>query len=304
MRSFPDESTMPRSQSGEEVIRGGSIGLNRILSRFVERSAHDRNPEFSVAMLSAFTIFRNVVGTYPTEKIEELEEAFVRDVNLFIEYYDTYLAITKNSFMMGKYAVVIVYFPEYDKVDKKILREQPSKHLHLANMYKKFLSRYSGRDELVKQTEHVKCYWVRTNHSIYPHRELVQKFRGSVMGNDNLYSSSDKVVLMSHVPLDYHISGRIRNVNLLESYTGKLRPTSEFNLKLDKEGRIPFNSTTHVVFGDGSFIKSMVGIKIRKLLFEQAVKEKWISRSEDDIRQRISKTADIPIRELRKFDFI
>jgi hypothetical protein len=32
MKGFPDESKMERSQDGTEPIRGGSIGLNKILS--------------------------------------------------------------------------------------------------------------------------------------------------------------------------------------------------------------------------------------------------------------------------------
>lgn len=304
MKSFPDESKMELSKDGSEVIRGGSIGLNRILSRFVDRSTQDRNPEFTACLISAFTVFRNVIGTYPDLKIEEIEQAFVKDINLFLEYYDTYIAITKNTFMNNKYATVVVYFPDYSHVEKDILKDQTGKTLELFALYKKFLSRYSGRDEMIKKTEHILCYWVSAGPASYPHRDVSRKFRSIVGDARAIYSSGDKIALISHIPLDYHIGGRLRNIALLESYTGKLRPQKEFNLKLNKDGLIPFTTTTHVVFGDGVLIKPMITPKIKKLLLEHADREKWSSCSEDDIRLRISRLANIPLNDLRKFDFI
>jgi hypothetical protein len=304
MKSFPNESIMERSKDGSEPVRGGSIGLNRILGRFVERSGKDIKPEFTAVLISAFTVFRNVVGTYPDAKIEQIEEYFVKDINLFLEYYDTYLSNTKSRMMQDKRAVVLVYFPEYTQVPKSLLREVTGKALELNLLYKKFLSRYNGRDELIKKTEHVLCFWASSGHASYPHKDVSRKFRSIVSRPDVMHSSSDTVALISHIPLDYHINGRIRNIHLLESYTGKLRPSSEFGLRLDKEGRIPFNSVTHVVFGDSVLIKPWVTPKVRKALFEQAVKERWISRSQDDILVKISKTAQIPLGDLRKIDLI
>lgn len=304
MKRFPDETSMEKSKDGTEPIRGGTVGLNRILGRFVERSGKDTKPEFTAVLISAYTVFRNVIGTYPEANIEQIEEYFVKDINLFLEYYDTYLANTKSRLMHDKYAVVMVYFPEYSNIEKSILRDVSNKVLEQNKMYKKFLSRYNGRDEMIKKTEHVLCFWVSAGGASYPHRDVSRKFRSCISRPDVMYSSSSSVALLSHVPLDYHISGRIRNVWLLESYTGLLRPSSDFGRRLDKEGRIPFNTVTHVVFGDSVLIKPWVTPKIRKVLFEQAVKERWVSLSQDDLRFRISKTANIPLSELRKFDFI
>lgn len=106
------------------------------------------------------------------------------------------------------------------------------------------------------------------------------------------------------MPLDYHISGRVRNIKVLERFTGELKDPDKFKLKLDKEGRVPFNTTTHVVFGDSILIKPWVTPKIRRQLFEQAEKERWLSLSESQIRERVSVTAKIPASDIRKFDFI
>lgn len=304
MKSFPDESLMEKSKESEEPIRGGSIGLNRILNRFVDRAGKDSKPEFTAVLISAFTVFRNIVSTYSDAKIEQIEEYFVKDINLFLEYYDIYLANTKTRAMQDKYAVVLVYFPEYSQVQKSLLRETTGKSLELNLLYKKFLSRYNGRDEMVKKTEHVMCFWITAGHASYPHRDVSRKFRSITGSSSVMYIPSDSVALISHIPLDYHISGRIRNIHLLESYTGKLKNLSEFGLRLDKEGRIPFNSVTHAVFGDSVLIKPWVTPKMRKVLLEQASKERWISRGQDDILSRISKTSQIPLNELRKIDFI
>lgn len=304
MKTFPDESHMERSKDGTDPIRGGSIGLNRILGRFVNRSKSDHRPEFTAVILSAFTIVRNVVGTEKDITIVQLEEAFVRDVNLFLDYYDTYLSITKSGMMRDKLCPVVIYFPDYKRVENQIRREQTGQKAHLLTLYAKFLSRYNGRDEMVRELEHCRCYWIRAGDATYPHKEVARKFREIASQPKSAYSSGDKIALMSHVPLDYHLVGRLRGINLLESYTGELKGSDQFGLKLDKEGRLPFNTVTHVVFGDASFIKPWVSPKVRKQLLEQAVKEKWVTRSEDDLRAKISKAADIPLVQLRKFDFI
>lgn len=304
MKSFPDESLMERSQDGTEPIRGGSIGLNRILGRFVIKATTDHKPEFSAVIISAFTIFRNVWTMQQDADLSSLEEGFVKDVNLFLDYYDTYLSFTKSALLGSKQCPVIIYFPDYRRLENGIRREHKGRQVELLAKYAKFLSRYNGRDELVRKLDHVHCFWIRAGDATYPHKEVSRKFREITSHPACAYSSGDRVALITHIPLDYHLSGRIRGIHLLESYTGELKAPDQFRFKLDKDGRIPFNTVTHVVFGDSVLIKPWVTPKVRKALFEQAVAERWLSRSEDDIRSKVAKTADIPLNELRKFDFV
>lgn len=302
--AFPNESLLEKSPISGDPIRGGSIGINRVLGFFVDRSETDRTPSFTACLLSAFTILRNVHSTIKTDNIDELEKAFVTDVRLFMEYYNVYLGCVKPSLQTGKVAPVIVYFPSYDSVKKEIALEPSGKRSEFFSLYKKFARRTSGRDEKVQDLEHTSCFWIKAGDYNYPHREIIHKFREIANHPVSLYRSGDNIAMLSHVALDFHIAARLRGVMILESNTGRLRPVSDIRMKLDKSGVIPFYSTTHITFGDGYLVKALVSAKVQRELKTHAEKENWLSRSEDDVRNRISKISGIALRDLRKFDFV
>jgi hypothetical protein len=302
--AFPRENTLEKSDISGDPIRGGSIGINRVLGYFVDHAESDRTPTFTGCILSAFTILRNVHSTLKTDNMEALEQGFVTDIRLFMEYYNIYLGCTKSNINTGKKAPVVIYFPNYHRIEKDLLLEPSKSRAELFALYKKFFNRTSGRDEKVQDLEHASCFWIRTGDAGYPHRELVRKFREITSHPLCLYKSGDTIAMMSHIAFDFHIAKRLRGIMILESNTGRLRPAQDIRAKLDKSGFIPFMTTTHVVFGDGYLIKPLASNKIQRSIREQAEKERWLSRSEDDIQARISKTSGIPLKDLRKFDFV
>lgn len=307
MTGFPDESQMPRSEDGSEPIRGGSIGFNAVLGRFIKDAASDVKPSFHAVIISAFTIFRNVYqtksagGHKPSDK--EMEEGFITDVNLFMEYFDAYLSAVWSRLAGDKFCPVIIYFPDYRHVPKDIEREYIGKAAELWDGYKRFLRQYDGHEGEVKKLDHTRCFWMRAGDVTYPHKEVARKFKEVTVHPACLYTSGDPVCLITHVPLDLHISSRLRGVQLLESHTARLRPPSEFRFKLDKDGRVPFQSSVHLLLGDSVIIKSMVSSKIKRTILETASQERWVGRSEDDVRQRLSKISQIPMATMRKYDF-
>ena len=305
MVGFPDESKMERSIDGTEPIRGGSIGLNRILSLFVDASTKDRKPRFNGVILSAFTIFNNVWAMNNDATISELEQGFVKDVNLFLDYYDTYLSFVWSQLSGDKFCPVVIYFPDYKHVPKEISREVTSKkQLQMLEAYKMFLARHGNHDTEVRKLIHSRCIWIRAGDVTYPHKEVARKFKEIIAHPKSLYTTGDPVCLMTHIALDYYAAFRIRGLVLLERHTARIRKPDEFRFKLDKEGNIPFQSTPHVVLGDNTLIKPWINHKTKKLILEAAEKDRWISRGEEDIRGRISKITDIPVSTLRKYDFI
>jgi hypothetical protein len=304
MQRFPDESQMDRSQDGSEPIRGGSIGLNKILSSFVEAARKDHKPQFHAVLMSAFTIFRNVYNTKAGQTMTELETGFVQDVNLFLEYLDTYLSHVWRRTAAGKQCPVIIYFPTYKHVPKELVRDRSEKTAEMFKKYDEFLKRHSGYNKEIKRSDFTRCFWIDAGEVTYPHKEVARKFREITTHATSLYSSGDPICLFSSVPLDLHIASRLRNIQLLESFTARIRTPYEFKLKLDKSGSVPFYSCTHAVLGDDVLLKPQVGIKIKREILEAAEKEKWYTRSEDDVRSRLAKITDIPVGTLRRYDFV
>lgn len=96
--------------------------------------------------------------------------------------------------------------------------------------------------------------------------------------DDCLHGENNSVIVITHVLLDLIDHSSFSNCVLLESHTGALKRYYQWGDKLvsNKEwrGRIPFNTLTLNVFGDGQVIKGL-GIKVRKRYFELATKSKW-----------------------------
>jgi hypothetical protein len=304
MKEFPDESKMERSIDGTEPIRGGSIGLNRILNTLVEASHTDKRPRFAGVLINAFTIFRNVWGMESFPKIMNLESAFSQDLNLFLDYYDTYLAhVWNHQLHTGKYSPVMVYFPDYGRVPKDIQREHTGQRGEVMDMYNIFRTRHQHETGLVRTLDHTKCYFVAAGHATYPHRDVLAKFRELTHTRTSLYTSGDPVAITTHIPLDLYLMYRLRNLQLLESNTGRIRPASEFHYKLDKDGRVPLQSAVHVVVGDDKMIKPAVSSKIRREVLAKAAEEHWVTRDVGDVNQRLSKITGIPVGKLKAYDF-
>lgn len=304
MKSFPDEASLPKSSISGETIRGGSIGLNNILNRFVKHADIDRSPEFSGTIISAFTFFRNVMRMDKDGDIKVLEEAFLNEIRLFLEYYDIYLSQTKMSLDRVRKSPVVIYFPDYKHVERELLRDLKGEKAELFTRYNAFVKRYNGRDQMAMQLENCICYWVRAGDATYPHIEVARKFRDLASVSNSLYKPNDKIALITHIPLDFHISKRLRNIVRFKSYTGELETADDFKLLFDKEGRLPFNTAIHLTFGDSQMIKPWASPKAKREILEVAEKDRWLTKSEGDIRKHLAKIMDIPVTKFQKYDFI
>lgn len=303
VRVFPDETGMPRSVDGSEPIRGGSIALNRILGHLVE-SRNDRNPQAKAVLLSAFTIYANVWGSTTDHSLAAMETGFIQDLNLFLDYYDIYLSHVWNPYFGEKFCPVIVYFPDYHTLEKELRRELTGDSGDAFAGYVNFMKKQNIQDGEVRKLEHVRCMWITAGAQTYPHREVVRKFREVTHHQDCLYTSGDPIWLMSHIPLDFYMAKRVRGIQILQRHTGKVVSPDSVRLKFDRGGRVPWMTTTHVVFGDGVLIGTLLDRSSRKVLLDDATTHKWMSRSEEEIRQRIIKLTKIPPATLRKYDFI
>jgi hypothetical protein len=244
-----------------------------------------------------------VWNTKKDQKMTDLEDGFVLDVKLFMEYYDTYLSLVWRRSGGDKHCPVIVYFPDYKHIPKELRRDHTGRTAELLAAYKTFINRHSGHNKEISRLDFTRCFWVDAGDAAYPHKEVARKFREIASHPTSLYSTGDPICLLTHVPLDYHIASRLRGINVLESFTARLRTPYEFKLKLDSEGHIPFMSSTHAVLGDDVLLKPQVSPKIKKQILEAAKKDRWETRGEDDVRNRISKIADIPASTLRRYDF-
>lgn len=301
MYLFPDETHLPRSADGSEPILGGSVGLNRILIHLRESSVKSA-PEFGGIAISLRTILRNVYSTDKTKDGAALDALMTTDVSLLMRYYNAHLGNILKVPGPKKFRIVI-YGSNYAKVPKDCLRDDSREQLHLEKLYRRIVSRNSVVPTAIGGGDFVECTYVPLRGLRMPHVEIADAIRSHIIRDPHsAFGPMQKIGLISHVPIDYHAAGLIDQIWSFESYTGKVRPRSEFGLKIAKEGVIPFNGITHYVFGDKLMIRSQLKRGDRPKLLERAEKEHWVSKSKDQLTDILSKQLGISSSELRKND--
>lgn len=87
-------------------------------------------------------------------------------------------------------------------------------------------------------------------------------------------------LILTHIPVDLLSSRFFNKLVLLESHTGKLKSSTEWNTKLKnfkpEHARLPFNSVTLQFFGDtGDMFMPMANAKIKAALVSLSEKFKW-----------------------------
>lgn len=303
VKSFPDESLMEKSDKSGDLIRGGSIGLNRILSTLVDMSRQDQTPRFSAMMVSAFTFFRNSYTHPDYDNETKIIEGFIKDLNLLLEYLDIYLSHVWKPLYHQKFFPVILYFPDYDDLPKEIRRDKSDKNLLFWHAYRKFLSRYGHDNKEIRKLDYVRCTSSYLKGTPYPSYNLARLFLSSMQYKDVLYNRGDSIALISSIMLDWYVTKRVRGIKLLKSFTGTFEEPNQFHLKLDSDGRLPFYACLHYLLGDSDLIKTQITPKIKKMILHQASQEHWLSRSEEDIIQRLVKLTDIKPNIFRQYNF-
>ncbi len=132
----------------------------------------------------------------------------------------------------------------------------------------------------------------KENHSWYYYLELIDKLVKRAIINNTLVKVSteyklprthENVLITSHIQLDYLNVKNIPNLDILQSHTGELIPTKNFNSKYHPIGAktlevFPFIEELYFYLGDNTLIKP-VKVSLRYQLHELALVNKWNFRT-------------------------
>lgn len=110
----------------------------------------------------------------------------------------------------------------------------------------------------------------------------------------SMHCKGKSVLLISHIPVDYHLLWRYPDVYLLESFTGKAVQRKDIAQKVFKVTGVPFVPSTHVVLGDKVYVDAMAKRKMKKEILKTANNENWIALSSSSIAKSASRTLGIP----------
>lgn len=256
------------------TIYGGSVGINRVVEYLALHNEDPMRFNWKTYLVNLDTLFRN---TFDKKNFIEEIRNLTFDIELLITYIDQYNQVPDMK--------IIFYVPKYDDL-KRIAnaREHTGNNRERIDMFNKIIrsvmikipkSTLSGR-----QIEVVECMSLPCT--------FVPRYIRSKMPDVDMNAQA---VMITHHPVDLHIREDFPNLYILESYTGVVKQVGQFGTKLAvKDERVPFNWTTHKLFGDPHDIKSVLKPKDKETLFERAIQKRWSMMSEGEIKADILKT--------------
>lgn len=290
---FPHIPKENYSDSGEP-IHGGSIAINRFLTTLTQMAEKDQRPSFKLVIINLMTLVRNCYNPDPTQVLKGIAS----ELSILGTYIDAYLL--KQGVPQGYTLPIIVYVPTYRALPVALQREAGAEMRRVQTVMPRVVKMVSELTKSLPPGQHtsIQFFTVGTE-KLYPHKELGTEL--ARLGKDQLfnYNYGDPYLMLSHIPLDWHVVAKLPNLSLIESYTGKLIATNQLGDKLiGTPGKnVPFSSDLHRVFGDSVIVKAIVVRKQKKLMLEAA--SKWAMLTRARILDQMSQIAGVPATSIR-----
>lgn len=271
--------------SGPDVeIHQCSIGINSILNRLSWMSSQPHAPQWDVVLVNMATLIRN--NDYKERSDREVLDGVQQDMHILAQFFSNYME-RQQGMLRDPY--MVFYMPKYG-IPELLARNVPPSKARAAKLCDTEWKRFKG--DVSKSTPYgYPVLMCQTGKYKWPHQELlsvVDKESGANAKNTRRFC------LITHNPLDYHLSYGLRNLTLFESFTAELRTPQQFGMKIFESPFIPFNRITHVLFGDKYQLKPFLNVKDRKIATEMAKTNRWTLATENTILQEVSTRLSIP----------
>lgn len=290
---FPDTAGMERSQDGSEPILGGSIAINRLLNHL--RDTAGTGTPWRLWLINLYTLFDNLY-TDLTITGAQLDTALRTEVQLLTQYIEAYA-----SYLPGppRRPDIIFYAPDYAIIPTKLRREisPETKTGQLRRALDRAFQVFRTTRILPQTTPSPAVVrFIPVGQGSYPHRDLVRWLRAHSAQLQYIYDQ-DPVALITHCPIDLHIRRYLKQLFLLERYTGHILQPAAFGKKLPASEDVPFNIYTHQLFGDQVHLASRIKGKLKSQLLQVAKDRTWRQRSELEILADIRRLTQLESRD-------
>lgn len=244
-----------------------SYGIAPILNTLVGLTSRVNKPHWSLYLVNVETIIRD---RKEEPKINEAYgQSVIYDMQMLSQYIAAYNRLS-STVRVQKKAVLCFYFPHYDVVPKMYLRDKFPKGTEDRWKIRDIVMNLIQKQPLPAAYENVDVIYTAVGKKTWPHKELLNdlvKHQQGIRFSDTL--------MISHVPLDFHLYKQLQNFNILESYTGALKNPKQLGKKVFKEDVFPFNKYLHLLLGDKWYLKALVNGATKNKMKERAKKEHW-----------------------------
>lgn len=232
----------------------GALGMSVGTSLAFESDAASLIRNSDTVLLNLMTLIRNAYDAYETKEekdqltSDQLVEAVTSDLKILAKWME--------EARKSKPVELVVYYPTYTGLKTRF------RHADLKLPTTKNQIRY---DTLSKETA----------------KKLYTKYEKLLSKTDvGMPEFKGRGIVLTHHVVDLAVSNSVGRLILLESYTGKTKPFTQWYTKLtggEDLFYMPFNRFTIQIFGDRStnFMSSSTGIK--ELVKKLALDNKWTS---------------------------
>lgn len=233
----------------------GALGMSLGTSMAIEQSDAASQIRMSdVALFNIFTLIRNAHDSYEgkEEKEKLTADQLVEDVVEDLKIMGRWMEEARKT----KPIQMLVYYPSYFSLKLRF---------PLADIKEPKTENQKRFDKLSKSAA----------------KKLYEKYEKLIQKTDvGMPSFKGKGIVLTHRVVDLVMVDAVARLTLLESYTGKLKPFTQWYTKLtggEELFYMPFNKLTIQVFGDKStdFFSSSQGIKA--LVKKIALDHGWTS---------------------------
>lgn len=198
---------------------------------------------------------------------EELEDV-IRDTTEFM-----------NKCTSIRSPILIVYAHDvYNNIPASISKKPIPRRI-IMSVTNMMFWRYFKTNKKAQVTNNVMVQLVPFDTKVWPHHQIRELLRNQ--------KNTNTCLLVSHVPLDFHVTRWIKSINVLESYTGKIVDVKDLPSKVFKQLDVPFNEYTHVMLGDKDFLQPVLKRKEKQRLIDLATSENWIIRTANYIKNSL-----------------
>lgn len=262
-----------------------SLGTQSLIDTIVNWDYRTKHI-WDTTLINVATIVRNNIAKDKTdEEIVQNTYTDLRNLNLAIYYYIEGQKESDNPY-------TVMYVPDYSKIPEVCRRKLSPQEERITVICNKIANSIKNKQDGDTSTLlGLDLYLVKLGTSReLPYKQLVNKIYKINSSNEKITKiMTRRYMLISHIAMDYYIfNTHLRDIKLLECYTGNVRTVKDLGTKLFKDSNIPFNQYTHSLFGDSTRLRPMVTRKKREEFTEIAKRYKWNLKTPVEIKGQIS----------------
>lgn len=246
-----------------------SYGIIPILNALAGLSKSRNRIPWTLYLVNVETIIRDRKTKEEVTNTQMIENV-ITDITVMAQYIASY-----NSMVLPRgskiRAMVCFYMNKYENLPHEHIRDKLPKGTEDRWKIRNLVAEKLKSREFTASYEDTDILFFESNDKIgYPHKELAKELMNQYEG-----LQYRKTLMISHVPLDFHLYKVFDEFTLLESYTGAFKTKKDFGKKVFQLDSVPFNKYTHLLLGDKWYIKQLVDNKTKKLISDRAEKESW-----------------------------